>query len=295
MVSDARALEWPRSRTPQHDGAREIGPSSSSPGASPHAPDTQWSHDRWISGSTDVHTSCEEVAVSWNRNSRKWATAVLSCAVAVAPSTVFAQSVPYAGYTNGCFGAACTPGTADVFTTAMLGGLTYQNADFGGTTIAGFAAIGNVQHGLGTMEVDNLGALYLDSSVFDYNGSMFHLAVTFTLPGSVNAMYTANLSGKVSSNQGGVFLDFDNTAQTFAWVGTTTTGTLALSVNDASIIAPTGTGITAIQLSGNLFITQQGGGPGGGSITPEPATLALLAPGLLGVVGVLRRRRSKTA
>lgn len=233
--------------------------------------------------------------MSWIRNSRKWATAVLSCAVAVAPGTVAAQSVPYAGYTNGCFGTACTPGTTNVFATAVLGGLTYQNASFGGTTLAGFAAIGNVQHGLGGMESDNLGALYLDSSPFDYNGSVFHLAVTFTLPGSINANYTANLSGKVSSNQGGVFIDFDNTAQSFAWVGANTTGTLSLSVNDASIIAPTGSGVTGIQLSGNLFVTEQGGGPGGGSITPEPATLALLAPGLLGVVGVLRRRRSNAA
>jgi len=233
--------------------------------------------------------------VSWNRNSRKWATAVLSCAVAVAPGTVLAQSVPYAGYTNGCFGASCTPGTGSVFASAMLGGLTYQNANFGGTTLAGFAAIGNVQHGLGGQETDNLGAFYLDSSPFDYNGSMFHLAVTFTLPGSVNAHYTANLSGMVSSNKGGVFIDFDNTPQSFAWVGASTTGTLTLSVNDASIIAPTGTGITGIQLSGNLIISQQGGGPGGGSVTPEPATLALIAPGLLGVFGVLRRRRSRTA
>jgi len=183
-----------------------------------------------------------------------------------------------------------------MFMSAMLGGLTYENANFSGNTLAGFAAIGNVQNGPGGMETDNLGAFYLDSQVFDYNGSVFNLAVTFTLPGAVNGTYTANLSGKVASDQGGVYIDFNNTPQTFNWIGTTTTGTLTLSVNDASINAPPSGQIRGIQLSGNLIITQQGGGPGGGgSVTPEPATLALLAPGLLGVFGVLRRRRSNAA
>lgn len=213
-----------------------------------------------------------------------------SCAVALVPAVVSAQVIPYAGYTNGCFGMSCVPPSTATFSNAILAGLTYENAGFGGNTLGGFAAIGNVANGVGGMELDNLGAFYLSSSSNAYAGSIFNLAVTFTLPGMVGANYGATLTGSVNANQGGVFIDFDNTPQTFAYVGATTTGTLTFWVNDVSIIAPTAGATAGIAMSGNLLLTEDSGT--GGQITPEPATFALMLPGLLGVLGVVRRRRS---
>ncbi|MBV9924120.1 MAG: hypothetical protein JOZ96_03700, partial [Acidobacteria bacterium] len=57
--------------------------------------------------------------------------------IALAGQQARADEVFIAGFTNGCFGAACAPGA-----TATSGGLTYSNSTFQGTTANGFRAIG---------------------------------------------------------------------------------------------------------------------------------------------------------
>ena len=56
---------------------------------------------------------------------------VLSIAViallTIAPSVAKADEVYLAGFTNGCFGAGCTPGAS-----ATMLGLTYSNSTFSG-------------------------------------------------------------------------------------------------------------------------------------------------------------------
>jgi hypothetical protein len=102
--------------------------------------------------------------------------------------------------------------------TSTLGGLTYLNSTFDVTTAGGFVSIGS---GPATPNVDNLGSFALSSAPFAYDGQHFDLLVTFTAPsGTVpgSGVFTDMLTGTVNANGGGVFIDFNNTPQSFNYL-----------------------------------------------------------------------------
>jgi hypothetical protein len=199
------------------------------------------------------------------------AVAAMACGTASAQTT-------FTGFTTGCFGAACVPSltNAPASTVFDASGLTYANSTFNVTSAGGVAGLGAMGMTNPALNIDNLGSWTLTGTPFSYAGTSFTLRVSFTAPPGTtptSALFTSAITGDViATDNGGLFIDFDNTPRSFTFAG----GAFNLIVQDVSL-TPHGTSVAS---TGFINVTS----------VPEPETYALLLAGL-GAVGFMARRR----
>ena len=205
--------------------------------------------------------------------SKIWAYSTMGLLALSMSAAAHADEVHLTGSTQGRF-------NADPFgANDSLLALSFSNSIFDNDTVGGALDLGgNPNPG---SNFNNLGSFTLLSVNNTYNGN-FDLMVTFTAPlgiaGGGSGTFTDHVTGTVSNGNGGVFIDFDNTPQTFTFSNGTSTGSFSMFVNDVSIAPGQDVSLTA-----HVMGSQQA--------VPEPAGLVGVFVGAFALVSLARRRR----
>ena len=246
-----------------------------------------------------------------------------AAALVATAASVQAQQVRFAGSTLGCFhvgiGSSCTP----VANTTLLGSISFNAGAFDVFTDP--AALSGVAYGaIGNVSTSNSLGTVGSAGAFSATGDQYlRLRISFSTPiltNDVNAVANDNvfdvdykISGSSqSAGRGGI---------NFIPTGPGLIGAGGLVFDVANGIFRTGNIYTGGFANGDVFPVGPGGGTAAGTVNyftldtrsitaggsstltsffqiessvtgvPEPASIALMATGLLGVAGIAARRR----
>lgn len=218
----------------------------------------------------DRYNCCSHSASKGEQMSEKASVlkALLLAGLGVAAVSAYGSgNVTLVGSATGFFGNGTT----------SINGLSYLGSTFDVTSSNGYYGIGGPA---GIPNLDNLGSFTLSGAPASYNGDTFTLDVTFTAPGGIAGSNTDDISAQLfgsvtANNQGGVFVDFPSTPQTFTFSNVAGRGSFTFGVNTLSISPGQTSPVTG---SGTAQITP----------APEPATYLCLG---LGLIGLVRRKK----
>jgi len=217
---------------------------------------------------------------------------LVAVATVGATATLQAQSVAIDFTTFGCFFTP-QPGSPPVNCTGPQTGLSSNIGGPNGLTYVpntapGFVGVADPTQGIGGSGHDNFGNLNLGGTLQTIPaGATFDLFIVFSSPLASNTLFTAAVTGQVKAGPtGNVKVTFNpDFISGIPYTGGqpgNTTGTMEIDINNVNLTP----GGLEQAISGSITVTPT-------TSTPEPATLGLMAMGLVGLVPVIRRRRSK--